>query len=522
MAKPGEQYLLNFEKRSGFPLTPDEIFERCDENMLQNLLRTENRCFEKKSPRIQSKDLSEYFSMWANTAPCGGVIIVGIANDKKFEGCATLHPNQRNNLEKTAVTYCPDASYKIKQVQIHRDIDNQRDFVILFRVYYHKSKVVCTSDGRVFIRIGDTKRELKGEQIRHLQAEKGEISFELEPCHIAYPQDFDVKHLSEFAETVRTAKNWELSHSKEEILELLLLGKYESGQFIPNIACALLFANDPRHIIPGCRIRFLRFSGEIEGTGSSWNAVKDEFIEGNIPTQIQKAEEVLKSQLRTFSKLGKGGKFFTSSEYPEFAWYEAIVNACVHRSYGNGMKNMTIFVKMFDDHLAVESPGAFPAFVTPHNIYKVHHPRNPYLMDAMYHMKLVRCAHEGTRRMRSEMIEMELPEPQFEQDDTDATTVRVILRNKIKQRKVWVDADVVEILGAQMAHSLNENEKRCINFTAEYGKMSVSDAQRLTQLSWPAASKLLNELVKKNIFDHEHKKDVLRDPAARYKLRGHT
>jgi len=521
MAK-GEQLLFNYEPRLGPLLTPDEIFGQCNEDMLRSLLRYEDRRFEKKPRRIASKDLSEYFSMWANTAPCGGVIIVGITNDKVFEGCAALNDKSRNQLEKTADIYCPDAVYKVKHIPIHRDSDKQSDFVIVFRVYYHESKVVRTTNDRVFVRSGDSKKELKGEVIRHLQAEKGEVRFELETCHIDYPQDFDIKHLSEFTESVRTAKNWEPSHSKEQILELLRLGKYESGDFIPNVACALLFANNPRDVVPGCRIRFLRFSGEIEGTGTSWNAVKDEFIEGNIPAQIQKAEEILKSQLRTFSKLGKGGKFFTSPEYPEFAWYEAIVNACVHRSYGNGMQNMMIFVKMFDDHLVVESPGAFPPFVTPSNIYDMHQPRNPFLMDAMFYMKFVKCAHEGTRRIRSDMIDMELPEPQFEQDDRDRAIVRVTLRNNIKQRKVWVDADVVEILGAQIAHSLNEDEKRCINFAAEYDKISVSDAQRLTKLSWPAAFKLLNDLVEKNIFDHEHKKGVLRDPAARYKLRGHT
>jgi hypothetical protein len=34
----------------------------------------------------------------------------------------------------------------------------------------------------------------------------------------------------------------------------------------------------------------------------------------------------------------------------------ALVNACVHRSYG--LTNMNIFVKMFDDKLVIEIPGA--------------------------------------------------------------------------------------------------------------------------------------------------------------------
>jgi hypothetical protein len=62
--------------------------------------------------------------------------------------------------------------------------------------------------------------------------------------------------------------------------------------------------------------------------------------------------------LREFSKLGKDNKFYTETEYPEDAWYEAIVNACVHRSYV--LSNKVVFVKIFDDRLVVESPGGFP------------------------------------------------------------------------------------------------------------------------------------------------------------------
>jgi hypothetical protein len=112
----------------------------------------------------------------------------------------------------------------------------------------------------------------------------------------------------------------------------------------------------------------------------------------------------LESQLRTFSPLDKKMKFFPQPEYPKPAWYEAIVNACVHRSYGNGMKTMPIFVKMFDDRLVIESPGAFPAFVTPENIYESHIPRNPWLMDALFYIGYVQCAHEGTRRIRDTLL----------------------------------------------------------------------------------------------------------------------
>ena len=86
--------------------------------------------------------------------------------------------------------------------------------------------------------------------------------------------------------------------------------------------------------------------------------VKNISIERPVPLLIREIAEVLRGQLREFSRFGENGKFDTVPEYPEEAWYEVLVNACVHRSYG--LKNMNIFVKMFDDRLVVESPGGFP------------------------------------------------------------------------------------------------------------------------------------------------------------------
>ena len=140
----------------------------------------------------------------------------------------------------------------------------------------------------------------------------------------------------------------------ESVLELLHLGKLQQGTFVPNIACYLLFANDPTERFNGCRIRFLRFEGEQEGAGDRFNAIKDRYIHGPVPQIIAETATFLGGQLREFSRLGPDGKFTTAKEYPVPVWYEAIVNACIHRSYG--LRNMDVFVKMFDDRLVIERP----------------------------------------------------------------------------------------------------------------------------------------------------------------------
>ena len=496
-------------------LTPDEIFDRLDQSLLQRL--SEDRRIERKPAAFSGSAIAEYLSMWSNTAPDGGILVIGILDDGTFEGLDDKGSAWLNKLEKCGHTHCPDAPIETRRVAVTKS-NEKKDFVLAFRVRYQKNRVVKTKKGAAFVRRGDSKYKLSAAEIRELQADKNEVSFESEPSALAYPADFDKASISAFAATVREARDLDNDHTDEDVLTLMRLGEIDGGAFTPNIACTLLFATDPRRQIPGCRVRFLRFEGGEEGTGEKWNAVKDEFVEGPVPEVIVNTSALIESQVRTFSRLDPNERFTPQPEYPKTAWYEAVVNACVHRSYGNGLKNASVFVKMFDDRLVVESPGPLPPFVTPENIYESHHPRNPYLMDALFYLDFVRCAHEGTRRMRASMSEMALPDPEFEEKETENWLVRVTLRNNVNQRKAWVDGDVTDLIGAVVARNLTENEKRCLNFVAEHGEVGVSDAQRLTHLSWPAAKKILVGLTEKGILRHDKRDGVDRDPQARFRL----
>ena len=490
-----------------------EIYEMANQSLFENL--KEDRRIERKSVGIKSTPLGDYFSMWANTKPDGGIIVIGQEDDGMLSGCMKSSQNHINKLEKAGDIYCPDARYETKRINIKLP-DGKDDFVILFRIFYRENKLVRTVRGESFTRSGDTKKKLSDEQAHEIEIEKGQIDFEREPSGLDYPQDFDMNLIEQFVNSYKENRQLDSEHTIEDILQLNHLGKLESEKFIPNNACTLLFANDPRSCFPGCKIRFLRFDGETEGTGEKFNAIKDIIVDqGSVPKQIVAFEKVMDAQIREFSRLGKDGIFYTAPEYPKQAWYEVIVNACVHRSYSQ--KTMNIFVKMFDDRLVIESAGGFPPLVTSENIYDMHVPRNPYLMEAMYYLNFVKCAHEGTRRIRETMTDLGLPKPEFKQKEINNSLVRVTLRNNIAVRKVYVDKDVSTIIGTVIAQSLTENERRIINFLAENKEISVSQAQRLTGKSWPASSKLLKGLKIRGILT-DTRKSKKRDPGARYVL----
>jgi ATP-dependent DNA helicase RecG len=358
-------------------------------------------------------------------------------------------------------------------------------------------------------------------EIHELEIDKRQVDLEKEPVALEYPDDFDHELITRFVDGVRKVHQpTSPDHREVDFLVQRRLGCIRNDKFIPNTVCALAFAKDPVDLFPGCKIKFLRVAGEYEQSGEKYNVVKTIPIEGPIPHLLERSASVISSQLRDFSRMGPDKIFYSAPEYPRDAWYEALVNACVHRSYG--LKNMNVFVKMFDDKLTIESPGGFPPLVTPENIYVTHHPRNPVLMHAMFYMGLVKEHAEGTKRMRDTMEGMNLPPPQFEQVQSGMgfSQVRVTLRSHIKQRGVWVDKDVTIALGENLAKNLTSDEKRILNFVAEHGKINVTQCHRLITSTgkWHAAKKLLQRLTSKQLLVHVHSATVERDARSHYVL----
>ncbi|CAN5410527.1 ATP-binding protein [soil metagenome] len=498
-------------------MTVGEIYEKADHSLLKEL--KEDRRIERKPVGVHADNLGIYFSMWANTPPVGGLLVIGIEDDGTISGCLKASTEHINSLERSGHIFCPDARYESKHVPVFR-ADGERDFLLLFRVFYNNKRVVRTVKGEAWIRLSDRKRKLSEDEIRELEIDRGQIEFEQELTNYKYPHDFNVDLIQQYANNFRKEREGRIRENitDEEVLELRHLGKLENGEFTPNIACVLAFASDPQGKFPGCKIRFLRFEGEREGTGERWSPIKDIPIdEGSIPLQIAEAEKVIDSQLRTFTRLGSDNKFHTVPEYPKQAWYEALVNACVHRSYN--LKNMNIFIRMFDDRLEIESPGGFPPLVTPENIFYTEHPRNPFLFNVMFYLKFVRAAREGTRRIRDSMQLWELPRPEFSQKEAGYPFVRLTLRNDYKQRKALLDSDAIAIVGEALFKSLSQEERQAINYVAEHGKIGVSDLMRVLQSNWHHSKRVLESLKSKDILYDKRRKNVQRDSYARYFLK---
>lgn len=493
--------------------TPIEIYERLDAENIYKFL--EDRRVEHKGIGVQPKALAEYLSMWSNTQPHGGLIIVGINNAGQIEGCNALSQSHKNSLE-SLTHLCPDAHWASKSVSV-KNYKGEDDYVLLFQVSYRSDKVVETANGDAFIREGDKKLSISETLKRELRISKGEIHYELEKVNLKYPSDFDDDEITKFCSAFFINRRFVSAKGRDELLELAKLGRRVEGRFEPNLACALLFARDPRDVIPGARIRIIRYEGKHEKFGEEMNSVYSTYVDGNVAKILFDAKPLIAAQLRSFQRFTSNGRISIQQEYPEEAWFEAVVNAVAHRSYN--LKNQNIFVKIFDDKFVVESPGAFVPPTTATTVYDAHNPRNPYLMEAMMHLELTFCGFEGTRRMRQAMKSAKLPEPRFRQIEAHSHQVHVTLENRIETRKETPTIEPTWNLSEVDRATLAEDEVSLLNFLARIQETNITHAALAIGRSWPTTSKIVGGLIEKGFLELVQKGGRKHDSTKAYRLR---
>lgn len=489
--------------------SPRDIWTRLNQRLLEHF--KEDRRLERKNHKIPNlEDLAVYLSMFSNT-PDGGVLVFGVDDDGTVTG-VKFGIEQVNRIESQYIQYCPSAKPEFKRVPVV--VGDQETFCLAIYVPY-VGRLVETNRDEAWIRYGDGKHRMSAEEKQDFRATRGELSFELMIANaVSYPESFDRRIIQDFCDQFRERESrhgW----TNEEVLEDRRLIRREDRSLKATNALLLLAGKDPAMTIPGCRVRVQRFDTISEGSGNAYSPLKDEVIEGNLVKIITEAQAVIASIIFDVTWLNSDGKFVTTPEYPQHAWLEALVNACVHRSYS--FSGTEITVKLFPDRMEVESPGGFVPPVNEKTIYFTRASRNHHLMDAFRILGYVRMAREGTRRIRESMSEYRLPEPTFKQENLHGVVVKVTLHNDHESRKRSSERDVAVYFGVDVWRKLEEHEIKIAAYAYNNGGIQVSEAQRITGRTWATSKKDLNRMVQKNVLVFEPGKFV-RDPKARYRV----
>lgn len=511
MIDPKQLDMFEEEKNHISTWTAREIWLRLATNNVTDF--SEDSRVERKScaKARHPAELAEYYSMWSNTVD-GGIILFGIHDNGTIEGVASkLNSDTLNKLESFHTSFCPEAQPDFRRIPVK--VDGENDFVIAIYLPY-RGFLVETNRAAAFIRRGDNKHQMTPEEKDDFRSTRHERAWEQRTSSLVYPKDFDSDIIEKLANNFRDAENKTDWSSEDVLIDRHLLIR-EEGKLKATNALVLVAARSPRASIPGSRVRIQRFSGTEEGAGESFKPIRDVYAEGHIPAIIAKGSIIIDSLNYDVTWLSNDGKFQTTAEYPRWAWFEALVNALVHRSYS--FSGSEVSVKFFSDRLEVESPGGFVPPVNETNVYNQCASRNPHLMEALRHYGYTRMTREGTRRMRESMEAWNLPAPDFSQETINGVSVRVTLRNDHQNRKRATDKDVAAYCGVEKWQSLKEHEVQLIGYAFNNGTIQVAEAERLTKRRWNTSKKDLDRLVEKGLLTFIPPK-FSRDPKAHYAI----
>lgn len=369
------------------------------------------------SGKMVSKAL-ETVCAFANSE--GGFLILGVADLKEHKGRERLFGVEENSeaagefRRKLNTEFRPAidglAVYRL-DCELHGGPAAGKQGHLLI-IYVPKSaQVHSVVNSGTFTRHEATNAQLSAAEITDLAYRRGVRSATSEPVPIGIGM-LSTETWRQFA-----ASRGPLSGTFPEQLLRVGLAQEVDGEVVPLRAAVLLFADEPGSLLASqdsrADIRLLVYDGKAVVPGATPNLRrKPETIRGPLMRQIESSvAAVLRELERGLVLTGSG--FRSRHLYPERVVKEAIVNAVVHRDY---RLNRDIFIRIFDDRIEVESPGVFPANITPANISRAgSRARNPLIALNLREFPVAPNidAGEGVRMMFAEMASANLYPPQY-------------------------------------------------------------------------------------------------------------
>jgi ATP-dependent DNA helicase RecG len=397
-----------------------------ESKQIKHLLKLDEDHFnDVKSKCVLPAKLQETFVAFANSD--GGDLYVGI-EDKKNLGERIIGFKDQEEANAIITVLLEETTPAVENVLIEfYEIENKG---LILHISIPKSpKVHYTANGECFIRINASKKKIKGERITQLGYSKGAEPYEKKPIDSVDINDIiDSDHLKSYMNRVETnleperfLKKQRLLTKKDEILK-------------PNVACALLFDEEPQATIDTrCAVKIYRLRTTEKDYKREQLEDKPITINGPVELIIIKIIEKVKEYIDGASF--QDGHDLVKLNYPSEALKEILVNAVIHRDYS---LNDDIHVKIYDNRIEIKSPGRLPGYMKIENLYEERFSRNPNLVRLLHNLPnpLNHDIGEGLDTAKNELKKAGLIEPIFEELENSFIVT-------IKHQKIASIEDVV-------------------------------------------------------------------------------
>lgn len=446
----------------------------------QLLATSEDQWFDRKSGRVSPRDLAKTIIAMANAD--GGLIAIGL-----HDGSPDRLRHHINDWRQAAFDFARP-SVRTEVVALEGRFGHDYHEMVILQVD-RADQVVATPSDEVFLRVGDEDRRLNFEQRRELMFDKGQTRYEETVLHDVTDEDLDTAALESYAETLGSPSGLRAAQAR---------GLVTRSDGI-TVAAVVGFATHPDRWLPQHVVRVIRYAGQHRLVGTRQNIISDDRYSSPLQRLIPEVAERVAAILPTRRALTSDGTFQTVGLIPEAVWLEAIVNAIIHRSYSNAGDH--IRVEIFEDSIAIESPGRFPGVIDASDLRHIgRYARNPRVARLASDLRYGQELGEGIRRMFQDMALAGLVEPAFHQT---SGSVQVLLSG------VPIDA--------HLESRLPRRARDLLVIVRERDHPSTRDVMDASGLSRPVVSRALQALEREGLLERVGSSP--NDPRAYWRVR---
>jgi len=347
---------------------------------LMNDLESENLEFKEARRSYDFGALLKYCAALANEG--GGKVILGVTDQRPRRVVGT---NAFGRIERTRAGLMEKLQLRIEVEEVMHP--NGR--ILVFTVPQRPVGVPIKADGIYWARLGDSTVPMPEDQLRSIFDEAGH-DFSADVCPGASPSDLDPVAVEEFRKrwiaksgnTLLAQPSWEQLLRDAEVI-------VDSGV---TFAGLILFGTGQalRKHLAQAEVVFEYRSTESAGPAQQRKEYQRAFFSfyDDLWNTIN-----LRNDLQQY----QDGLFILDvPTLEERSVREAVLNAVSHRDYRLGA---SVFIRQYSKRVMIESPGGFPAGISPENVLDRQYPRNRRIADIFAKCGLVERSGQGVNLM---------------------------------------------------------------------------------------------------------------------------
>ncbi len=435
---------------------------------------------EAKKPKSWCKSVSAF----ANGV--GGTLIFGVTNDNEVRGLLDAEKDAEIISEQIKTRLDPIPEFHLS---FYRTEDDKTLILLNIRQgeetpYYYLADGVMEA----YVRLGNESVKADATELKRLVLRGKNSSYD------ALATNYSVSDYA-FSKLRERYKAWTGESLDDK--ELVSFGLVDDKGKLTN-AGALLADDSP---IRWSRVFCTRWNGLDKG-GSIMDALDDAEYSGSLISLLNEGTAFIKRNMKTMWRKTANSRI-DMPEYCERSYFEALVNALVHRDYlVNGSE---VHIDMFDDRMVIYSPGGMPdgTLIQERVIDAIPSTRrNPVLADVFQRLGYMERKGSGLTKIINAYKNAnnydESKAPQFISSRVEFT---VILKN-LNYGESRNDKSEINDVSQAVEKYVQRTEEVFLNALRNNPYISRKELSRLLMISEDGVKYHLKKLKNKGLIEH--------------------